>query len=154
PYPKDEIKECSLVLDVHDLPSLQRTLLILEDSLGGDLRLIVVDTITRAYRGFLGDRRYNVKLNKLLNRIMALMSSMAERYDVAFLLTSDSRIVQETEEPVSAKVLYFWSDVVLKLEHYGVPGRRLLIVEKHYKEELVGGSLECIITKYGMRGVL
>lgn len=91
----------------------------LEEYLTAKLGLIVVDTVTSLYRVELGTAKETFTLNRELNRQVAALAQIAKSHELAILLTSQVRSVLVPEgsnvAPVAARVLKFWSDIVISL---------------------------------------
>ncbi len=86
-------------------------------------RLVIFDTISSLYRLELADRKQTFKLNRRLNRQLASLAEVAKEKEIAVLLTSQVRTVfkdsrahkKQSVEPVAARLLIFWSDLILCL---------------------------------------
>jgi len=87
------------------------------------IRLIIFDTISSLYRLELADRKQTFALNRQMNRQLALLAETAKAKGIAVLLTSQVRSVFEEKEtygrqsiePVAARLLGFWPDLILCL---------------------------------------
>jgi len=98
--------------------------------------LIVVDTVTSLYRVELGGVEKTFTLNRVLNRQLAYLVKIAKERRVALLLTSQVHSVLGNEgvgriEPVAERVLKFWSQNILRLEHSENTHLREAFLEKN-----------------------
>lgn len=100
--------------------------------------LVVVDTITSLYRLELGGAKETFGSNRELNGQVASLTQFAKTHKVATLLTSQVRNVfvkeQSDIQPVAARVLKLWSDIVFVLKHTGRTGIIEALIEKHPKQ--------------------
>jgi len=94
-----------------------------------DMRLIIVDTLTKHYRLALEDKKTNYANHRELNRQAGVLKGLARQRDVAVLVlnqvTSRMKGIEDIE-PVAGNILDYWSDYVIKMEIGRSPGERLL----------------------------
>jgi len=93
----------------------------LEEYLTAKFGLIIVDTVTSLYRAELGTTEETFTLNRELNRQVAALAQIAKSHRLVVLLTSQVRSLFIPKEssavvPVAARVLKFWSDIVIGLD--------------------------------------
>jgi len=101
----------------------------LESFISSRTRLVIFDTISSLYRLELSDRKQTFRLNRQMNRQLASLVEVAKGKGIAVLLTSQVRSVLEEErnrtgrsiEPVAARLLRFWSDIILCLKSTNNP---------------------------------
>ena len=87
-------------------------------------RFVVFDTISSLYSLELTDRKGTFRLNREMNMQLAMLAEVAKREEIAVLITSQVRSVLEERqvlgkrsiEPVAARLLGFWPDLIL---HFG-----------------------------------
>lgn len=94
-----------------------------------DMRLIVIDTLTKHYRLALEDKKTNYVNHRELNRQAGVLKGLAKQHDVAVLVlnqvTSKMKGLDDFE-PVAGNILDYWSDYVIKMNIGRTPGERLL----------------------------
>lgn len=99
--------------------------------------LIVVDTITSLYRVELNEIKETYTANRELNRQLAILTQIAKTCEVAVLINSQVRSVffrnTAISKPVAARVLNYWSEVVLDMIHSGKTRVIKILREKHPK---------------------
>lgn len=107
----------------------------LEEYVAGGVGLVVVDTVTSLYRVELGGRRETFALNRELNRQIASLATCTKTRGAAALMTSQVRSVFREigaeVEPVAARVLRFWSEVVIHLKNTARARVIMAVLEKH-----------------------
>jgi len=107
----------------------------LDEYLTRRVGLVVVDTITSLYRAELGRPEETFTANKELNRQVASLAQTAKTHEVAVLLLSQVHGVFTPEqpeiEPLAARILKFWSDIVLRLAPTGRAGVIQASLKKH-----------------------
>lgn len=94
-----------------------------------DIRLIVVDTLTKHYRLALEDKKTNYANHRELNRQAGVLKGLARQRDVAVLVLNQvtSRMKGlESIEPVAGNILDYWSDYVIQMKVGRSTGERLL----------------------------
>jgi DNA repair protein RadA len=94
-----------------------------------DMRLIVIDTLTKHYRLALEDKKTNYANHRELNRQAGILKGLARQRDVAVLVLNQvtSKMNGSNDfEPVAGNILDYWSDYVIKMNIGRSPGERLL----------------------------
>ncbi|MGY5879541.1 MAG: ATPase domain-containing protein [Candidatus Thorarchaeota archaeon] len=94
-----------------------------------DMRLVVIDTLTKHYRLALEDKKTNYANHRELNRQAGILKGLAKQRDVAVLVLSQvtSKMKGSDDfEPVAGNILDYWSDYVIKMNVGKSPGERLL----------------------------
>ena len=124
------------------------------------IRLIIFDTISSLYRLELADRKQTFRLNRWMNRQLASLAEIAKSKEVAVLLTSQVRSVFEDKkscghrsiEPVAARLLGFWPDLILYLSSTNNPSIKKAELTKSC--QLSPGSSSCLLklTDRGIQG--
>jgi len=106
----------------------------LEKFIGGNLGLIVFDTITSLYRAEISGREEAFRVNRELNRQAAMLAHIAKKFQVPILATSQVRsVLTETDiytEPVASRVLRYWASSIVGLFRTSKRGITRAIVEK------------------------
>ena len=95
----------------------------LEGFISSRTKLVIFDTFSSLYRLELTDREQTFGINRQMNRQLAYLAEISRRKGIAILLTSQVRSILEEErtkkkrsiEPVAARLLGFWSDLILCL---------------------------------------
>jgi len=93
----------------------------LEKCVGGDMGLIVFDTITSLYRAEIGGKEEAFKINRELNRQVAMLAQIARKFQIPILITSQVRSILTDAgasafiEPVASRVLRYWSTSIIGL---------------------------------------
>ncbi len=142
------------ILPIYDFNELYNFVMLLEKFVSPKLRLIVFDTITRPYRARLGSRASNVRLNRLLNRILAFLFKLSRYYKITILLSSDIRfsIKEGRWEPIASSILCYWCDIILRLERANT-SNVFLVIEKHPISSLVNRKVKCRLVETGIEGI-
>ena len=94
-----------------------------------DMRLIVIDTLTKHYRLALEDKKTNYANHRELNRQAGVLKGLARQRDVAVLVLNQvtSKMKGSNDfEPVAGNILDYWSDYVIKMNVGKSSGERLL----------------------------
>ena len=94
-----------------------------------DMRLIVIDTLTKHYRLALEDKKTNYANHRELNRQIGVLKGLAKQRDIAVLVLNQvtSKMKGNVDfEPVAGNILEYWSDYVIKMNVGKSPGERLL----------------------------
>ncbi len=94
-----------------------------------DMRLIVIDTLTKYYRLALEDKKTNYANHRELNRQAGVLKGLARQRDVAVLVLNQvtSKMKGSNDfEPVAGNILDYWSDYVIKMNVGKSSGERLL----------------------------
>lgn len=96
--------------------------------------LVVLDSVTGLYRVETGDSLKTWAENKELNRQLGFLKEVALTRRVALLATGQVRSVLDSPtpsvEPVAQRLLRYWSDAVIRIEHTQSQGLRRVTVEK------------------------
>lgn len=93
-----------------------------------EVGMVVFDTITEPYRAHIAEARDPLVASKLLNRHLAMLSDLSDRFGLKVVLTCRARKLAEDLEPEASSLLEYWSNIIVKIERLGT--RRRLIVEK------------------------
>ena len=94
-----------------------------------EMRLIVVDTLTRHYRLALEDKKVNYANHRELNRQAGILKGLARQRDIAVLVLNQVTAKMKSKgdfEPVAGNILEYWSDYVIKMNIGKSQGERLL----------------------------
>jgi RecA/RadA recombinase len=94
-----------------------------------DMRLIVIDTLTKHYRLALEDKKVNYANHRELNRQAGILKGLARQRDVAVLVLNQVTAKMKSTgdfEPVADNILDYWSDYVIKMNIGKSQGERLL----------------------------
>lgn len=102
---------------------------------------VVVDSVTGLYRVEADVQGRDFRASKELNRQLGFLAEVARARNAAVLLTGQVHSVPVEEAPrvemVAQRILTYWSDVVLRLEHVGRSGVRQAVLEKPKVEDNV-----------------
>ncbi|RJS88454.1 DNA repair protein RadB [Candidatus Bathyarchaeota archaeon] len=130
----DEVLKRLLLCMPEDFEEQMRLIEEVESFTAGNIRLIVLDTITSLYREEIASSRDVFSLNRGLNRQLAYLREAAEKRDLAVLLLSQVHSTlkpgEPSIEPVSSRLLRYWSDIILRLDLTPQPGVRVAVLEK------------------------
>jgi len=134
----------------------------LEKFISPKIRLIIFDTISSLYRLELADRRKTFSLNRQMNRQLASLTETAKAKGIAVLLTSQVRSVLEDKqthgrqpiEPVAARLLEFWPDLILCLRSTNNPSIKRADLMKPRHLGSVPSSCLLKLTDSGIQGSL
>ncbi len=107
----------------------------LTDYLTRNFGLVVVDTVTSLYRAEIAEAPEKAfKLNRELNRQLALLAQASKTHKIAVLVVSQVQTAFKKEivsiEPVATRVLKFWADIILCMKPSGSPQIVRLVIEK------------------------
>jgi RecA/RadA recombinase len=94
-----------------------------------DIKIIVVDTLTKFYRLELEDKKTNYSKHRELNRQVGFLKGLARNHDVAVLVLNQvrSRLSGVDDfEPVAKNILDYWSDYSIKLRVARGTGERIV----------------------------
>lgn len=95
---------------------------------------VSIDSITGPYRLLAGDPNMTFVTNKELNRQLGFLSETAKTRDVAVVVTGQVHSILDADppqlEPVAQRLLRYWSDSILRLEHTSIQGTRQAVLEK------------------------
>ena len=141
------------LLSASTFEELYDLVLSFERLISFNLRLIALDSLTRPYRAMLGSRSKNVRLNRLLNRVLAMLFKLSRYYGVTIVISGDARYSPQRKvlEPVASGILKYWCDVILSLHREGE--HIVLKIEKHFLKDLLGHELICKIVDSGIKGL-
>ena len=125
------------------------------------IRLIIFDTISSLYRLELADRKQTFTLNRQMNRQLASLAETAKTKEIAVLLTSQVRSVFEEKEtygrqsiePVAARLLGFWPDLILCLRSTNNSSIRKAELMKPRQLGLASYSCLLRLTDSGIQGL-
>ena len=117
--------------------------------------LIVVDTMTSLYRKDMEGGRGVFSLNRELNLQLAYLAETAKVFGPAVLITSQVRAIPQGSgepriEPVAARVLKYWSKLILKVSFLPANGFRELYVEKAESPRLEGSKVTLRLGREGL----
>lgn len=130
----DEVLKRFLLCMPEDFEEQMRLMEEVESFTAGNIRLIVLDTITSLYREEITSSSDVFSLNRGLNRQLAYLREAAEKRDLAVLLLSQVHSTlkpgEPSIEPVSSRLLRYWSDIILRLDLTPQPGVRVAVLEK------------------------
>jgi len=132
----------------------------LENFISPRMKLIIFDTISSLYRLELVDRKKTFRLNRQMNRQLASLVEVAREKEITVLLTSQVRSVFEDNEtynkqsiePVAARLLGFWSDLILRLRSTSNPTIKRAELMKPHQFKSASSSCLLKLTNSGMRG--
>mgnify|MGYP005831075579 FL=1 len=133
----------------------QQSLLVnrLTNFIGPKINLIVFDTITNLYRSSLLEKKDNIKLNKEINRQMALIKSMCAIKSVSCILLnqvrSDINVEYLKADPVANKIILYWCDFNIEIVNLNNQQKKLNIVSNDEEQRRL--SLICEVTSEGFK---
>jgi len=108
----------------------------------GNIRLVVLDTITSLYREEIALTGQTFPINRELNRQLAYLKEAAKAQDLVVLLLSQVYSTFNPEQPpitpVSSRLLRYWSDIILRLDITPQAGVRIAFLEKPTRRSMVG----------------
>lgn len=112
----------------------------LDKRVSSNVPLVVFDTITSLYRLELGSTEETFLLNRRLNYQLARLAQLAKERNSAILLLSQVHGIfrEPTIEPVAARLLTFWSDLILRLRSTVKPQVKEAILEKFDRKRRLG----------------
>ena len=136
----DEITQSIFVYEPTSFENQLETIEKLEKYISDQTKMIIIDTITTQYRRALSEKsETNIRLNKILNRHLAILKDIAIRFNLLVLVTNQVRgafnkgDAPHDIEPVAAKILNYWADYEIRLDF--LPdhqmGKRIAKVVKH-----------------------
>jgi RecA/RadA recombinase len=94
-----------------------------------NMRVVVIDTLTRQYRLSMDDRKTNYANHRELNRQAGMLKGLARQQDVAVVALNQvtSRPEGESDfEPVARNILSYWADYTVEMRETGKTGQRHL----------------------------
>ena len=92
-----------------------------------DVKVVVIDTLTRQYRLTMDDRKTNYANHRELNRQAGVLKGLARQHDLSVIALNQvtSRPDGELEfEPVARNILSYWSDYTIEVREKGKTGER------------------------------
>lgn len=146
-----EIAELIILMKPSDFREQAAVIDHLEDYVAKNFGLIVFDTVTSLYRARIAESpEKTFKLNRELNRQMALLAQIAKTRKIAVLVTSQVRsVLNETYvsiEPVATRVLKFWADTIILMKPTENPKIIKAILEKTPKSIVKAEHPTCNLT--------
>ena len=115
----------------------------MENLLGDQHSLIVIDSVTTLYRVDSVGPREALIHNRELNRQLAYLADLAARYDVTVLLTGQVHSHPEggfwTTEPVADRTLQHWAKLILRLRQTKERDVREAKLEKIHGRDMEDG---------------
>lgn len=111
----------------------------MEKFIAGEMGLIVFDTITSLYRAEIGSKEEAFKINRELNRQVAMLAQVAKKFQIPILITSQVRsVITDVDalvEPVASRVLRYWATSIIGLFKTSKPNIVRAVVERVYGAE-------------------
>ena len=101
----------------------------LELYLRENMKLVIVDTLTRYYRLELEDKKTNYANHRELNRQAGILKGLARNHEIAVLVLNQVRSKLkgvDDFEPVAKNILDYWSDYTIKLRVGRGPRERVI----------------------------
>lgn len=117
-----------------------------------EVELIILDSAVSLYR--VTDMNSS-RLNKELGAQIALLSKLANKYDIAVIITNQIYSAFNDDNPsqvspVGGTILKYWSKVIVELEKLEFPGERKATLHRH-RTKVEGLSINFKITNYGLK---
>ena len=135
-----KIAQSILVYEPSSFENQSETIESLENYITDKTKMIVIDTITTQYRRSITEKgEKNIRLNKILNRQLALLKDLTIRKDIITIITNQVRgaikdkNAQNGIEPVASSILNFWADyeILLKFPPNREMSKRQAVLIKH-----------------------
>ncbi len=135
-----KIAQSILVYEPSTFENQSETIESLENYITDKTKMIVIDTITTQYRRSITEKgEKNIRLNKILNRQLALLKDLTIRKDIITIITNQVRgaikdkNAQNGIEPVASSILNFWADyeILLKFPPNREMSKRQAVLIKH-----------------------
>jgi RecA/RadA recombinase len=101
----------------------------LELFLRENVKLVIIDTLTRYYRLELEDKKTNYANHRELNRQAGILKGLARDHDLAVVVLNQVRSQlrgNDDFEPVAKNIMDYWSDYTIKLRVAKGPGERII----------------------------
>ena len=101
----------------------------LELFLRENVKLVIIDTLTRYYRLELEDKKTNYANHRELNRQAGILKGLARDNDLAVVVLNQVRSQlrgNDDFEPVAKNIMDYWSDYTIKLRVAKGPGERII----------------------------
>ncbi len=112
----------------------------LADFITRRINLLVFDTITDLYSISLQEKRENIKLNKEINRQLAVVKSACLLKNIIGVVINNvrQRISDEgfKTEPVAGKIITYWADYNIELSNFNFKRKKLNIISKEGDRKL------------------
>ncbi|HZD13331.1 MAG TPA: hypothetical protein VE177_07430, partial [Candidatus Binatus sp.] len=141
-----ELLERILLFQPEDFREQTRIIESMENLVGDQRTLIVIDSVTTLYRVDSVGTREAVLHNRELNRQLAYLADLVARYDVTVLLTGQVHSHPEggfwTTEPVADRTLRHWARLVLRLRQTKERDVREGMLEKLHGRDIEDGPRE------------
>ncbi len=106
----------------------------LSDFIAPRINLLVFDTITNLYSVSLQEKRENIRLNKEINRQIALVKSICFSKNITAIIVNNIRMRMIGDEfktePVAYKIVTYWADFNIELSNLNFKRKKLNIVSK------------------------
>ncbi len=138
-----EILERILLFQPENFREQTRIVENMENLLGDQPALIVIDSITTLYRVDSVGPREALIHNRELNRQLAYLADLAARYNVTIILTGQVHSHPEggfwTTEPVADRTLQHWAKLVLRLRQTKEMDVREAKLEKLHGRDMEDG---------------
>lgn len=130
-----ELTELIILMRPNDFSEQTAAVDRLTDFVTKNFGLIIIDTVTTLYRVEISESpEKTFKLNRELNREIALLAQVAKTRKIAVLITSQVHsFFHETYvsiEPVATRVLKFWADTIIAMKLTESPQIIKAILEK------------------------
>lgn len=159
---KEKDSESLVLLNVIDFNDLNRILFNLEflilkskQETESPLELIVIDSLTDLYRLELDrdKKEKNVRLNYILNQILATLTYINQNYGTKILIVNElSRVTEENitiETESGGKVMDYWIQYSLKINRTEVVGEREIVFSS--MNEKGTKKFHCKLTENGFQ---
>lgn len=94
-----------------------------------DVKLVIIDTLTKYYRLELEDKTTNYSNHRELNRQAGTLKGLARKHEVAVLVLNQVRARMKGSgdfEPVAKNILDYWSDYSVKMRVGKENGSRII----------------------------
>lgn len=151
---KDEAAERIVVFRPDDFHDQARITDTLESLLTKTPTLLVIDSVTGLYRAGLGKRKEVFAYNRELNRELAYLAGLVQRFPLGLILTgevhSNPGLGEWVVEPVATRSLRHWSRLILRLRTTARPNVRECVLEKVDGREALGPRAFFRISEVGI----
>lgn len=140
---ESDLLERILLFQPEDFEEQTRIVENLENLIGDQRTLIVVDSVTSLYRVDSVSAKEALIHNRELNRQLAYLADLAARYDLSVVLTGQVHSHPAggfwTTEPVADRTLRHWAKLVLRLRQTKERDVREAMLEKLYGRDIEDG---------------
>lgn len=113
----------------------------LEKYLDNYTRLIVIDTLTSLYRVELtGEKTEDINLNIKLNMLLAVLLSLAKKFNLAVIVVNQVRGTKEKNiefEPAAKNLLEYWASITILLKPSQSLIREAIITDKLNRKNIL-----------------